>query len=109
MQTLAELALLDNVVLSTGGGVVLRAENRAQLKANGTVLYLHVEPALLFDRVRHARHRPLLQIGDPRARLEELYTQRDALYREVADHVVDAVRENVLRYVKMLDSDAQHA
>ena len=50
-----------------------------------------------------------LQIGDPRARLDELYAQRDALYREVADHVVDAVRENVLRYVKLLDSDAQHA
>ena len=84
-------------------------ENRERLKANGTVLYLHVEPALLFERVRHARHRPLLRIGDPRTRLDELYAQRDALYREVADHVVDSVRENVLRYVKMLDSDAQHA
>jgi shikimate kinase len=109
VQTLGELAVLDNIVLSTGGGVVLRAENRAYLKANGTVLYLHVEPAVLFERVRHARHRPLLQIGDPQVRLNQLYEERDALYREVADHVVDAVRENVLRYVRMLDSDTQHA
>ena len=110
VQTLGELAALDNIVLSTGGGVVLRAENRAYLKANGTVLYLHVEPGLLYERVRHARHRPLLQIGDPQTRLHQLYAERDALYREVADHVVDAVRENVLRYVRMLDSDApQHA
>ena len=56
------------------------AENRERLKANGTVLYLHVEPALLFERVRHARHRPLLRIGDPRTRLDELY----AHYVEVA-------------------------
>lgn len=109
VQTLAELAHLEGIVLSTGGGVVLRAENRALLKANGTVLYLHVDPALLYERVKHARHRPLLQIGDPRTRLDELYRQRDALYREVADHVVEAVRENVLRFVKSLDSDAQHA
>jgi shikimate kinase len=109
MQTLAELAELDNIVLSTGGGVVLRAENRACLKAGGTVLYLHVEPGLLFERVRHARHRPLLRVGDPRARLDELYAQRDALYREVADHVVDAVRENVLHYVKLLDTEPRHA
>ena len=108
MQTLAELALLDNIVLSTGGGVVLRAENRERLKANGTVLYLHVDPAMLFERVRHAKHRPLLN-GDTRTRLDELYAQRDALYREVADHVVDAVRENVFRFVRILDSDTQHA
>jgi shikimate kinase len=62
---------------------------------------------MLFERVRHARHRPLLQ-GDTRSRLDELYAQRDALYREVADHVIDSVRENVLRFVKVLDSDAQH-
>jgi shikimate kinase len=47
--------------------------------------------------------------GDTRTRLDELYAQRDALYREVADHVVDAVRENVFRFVRILDSDTQHA
>ena len=109
VQTLVELAVMENVVLSTGGGVVLRAENRALLKTSGTVLYLHVDPSMLFERVRHARHRPLLQGGDTRTRLDELYAQRDAYYREVADHVIDSVRENVLRFVKLLDSGAQHA
>ncbi len=109
VQTLAELASMENVVLSTGGGVVLRAENRERLKLNGTVLYLHVEPAMLYERVCHAKHRPLLQGGDTRARLDELYAQRDVLYREVADHVIDSMRDNVLRFVRALDSDAQHA
>lgn len=107
VQTLAELVQIDNIVLATGGGVVLRAENRQRLKANGTVLYLHVEPAMLFERVRHARHRPLLQ-GDMTARLEQLYAERDALYREAADHVADAQRDNVLRLIRMLDSAPQH-
>ena len=96
--TLAELAQLTEIVLSTGGGVVLRPENRARLKANGTVIYLHADPAILWERVRHSRNRPLLQTTDPRNRLATLYEERDALYRDVADHVVDSDRDEVLRF-----------
>jgi shikimate kinase len=102
---LAELTALEGIVLSTGGGAVLRAANRERLKANGTVLYLHAEPAMLWERVRHARHRPLLQTVDPLARLAELYAQRDPLYREVADHVLDSEREAVLRFARSLDPE----
>ena len=96
--TLAELAQLTEIVLSTGGGVVLRPGNRARLKANGTVIYLHADPAILWERVRHSRNRPLLQTADPRNRLATLYEERDALYRDVADHVVDSDRDEVLRF-----------
>ena len=75
-----------DIVLATGGGVVIRPANRERLKANGTVIYLHAEPATLRERTRRSRHRPLLNAADPLARLAELYAQRDALYREVADH-----------------------
>jgi len=98
--TLAELTGLADVVLSTGGGAVLRQSNRKLLAENGTVLYLHAEPATLFERVRHSRNRPLLQ-GDMMPRLHELYAQRDALYREVADHVVEAERSEASRIVRM--------
>ena len=66
----------------------MRPANREQLRANGTVLYLHAEPQVLFERVGHSRNRPMLKAADPLARLTELYVQRDPLYREVADHVV---------------------
>jgi len=56
------------------------------------VVYLHVPPEVLWERLRHDRHRPLLQVPQPRQRIFELYAQRDPLYREVADVVVDGGR-----------------
>jgi shikimate kinase len=103
--TLAELTQLMDVVLSTGGGAVLRPGNRARLKENGTVIYLHADPAILWERVRHNRNRPLLQTTDPRNRLATLYDERDALYREVADHVVESDRDEVLRFARAFDPD----
>ncbi len=101
---LAELSELTDIVLSTGGGVVLRQANRLLLKRNGTVLYLHAEPATVFERVRHSRNRPLLQTGDMMDRLRELYAQRDTMYREVADHVVEAERSEAARIVRMFQT-----
>lgn len=110
--TLAELTQLTGVVLSTGGGVVLRPGNRTRLKENGTVIYLHADPAILWERVRHNRNRPLLQTVDPRARLASLYAERDALYREVADHVLESDRDEVLRFARAfepaVDGEAPH-
>ncbi len=103
--TLAELTVLTGVVLSTGGGAVLRPGNRTLLKENGTVIYLHADPATLWERVRHSRNRPLLQATDPQARLAELYAQRDALYREVADHVIESERDQVLRFARAFDTE----
>ena len=55
---LADLTALAEIVLSTGGGAVLRPNNRERLKENGTVIYLHAEPATLYARIRHSRNRP---------------------------------------------------
>lgn len=103
--TLAELTQLTGVVLSTGGGAVLRPANRARLKENGTVIYLHADPAILWERLRHSRNRPLLQTTDPRTRLATLYSERDALYREVADHVIESDRDEVLRFARAFEPE----
>jgi shikimate kinase len=87
---LAELAREDDLVVATGGGAVLALENRDCLKASGTIVYLHAQPDVLSARTRHDRNRPLLQVGDPLAKLTELYAQRDPIYRQVADIVVDS-------------------
>ena len=94
-QVLEELTALQNVVLATGGGAVLDAANRKRLAEAGTVVYLCAKPESLFERVKHDRNRPLLATGDPLTRLRELYVQRDPLYREVADLVVDTGRQSV--------------
>ena len=101
---LADLTALANVVLSTGGGAVLRPDNRSRLRDNGTVIYLHAEPSTLWGRIRHSRNRPLLQTADPLARLAELYRQRDALYRETATHVVESDRGEVMRLVRIFEA-----
>jgi len=91
-QTITELSELNNIVLATGGGVVLDPENRRRLHETGWVVYLNVPPVMLYERTRHDRNRPLLQVTNPLARLEELYSTRDPLYREVAHLVVDGSR-----------------
>ena len=94
-QAIAELSLLDGIVLATGGGAVLAPENRALLAERGTVVYLRATPEHLYERVRQDRNRPLLAGGDPLGRLRELYRERDPLYREVADVVIDTGRQSV--------------
>ena len=92
---ISELAVLEGIVLAPGGGVVTQAENRRHLKAGGTVVYLRARPEDLYERVRHDRNRPLLAKGDPLERLRSLYIERDPLYHEVADIVVDTGAQSV--------------
>lgn len=99
---IAELAALSGIVLATGGGAVLSAANREALRANGLVIYLRGTPEHLYERTRHDRNRPLLQTENPLEKLRELYRQRDPLYREVADIVVETRRQSVTGMARML-------
>jgi shikimate kinase len=83
-----ELSGETNLVLATGGGVVLKAENRRALR-RGFVVYLSASVETLVDRTRRDRSRPLLQNTDKRQKIVELMEIRDPLYREEADLVID--------------------
>jgi len=100
---IAELTALSNVVVATGGGAVISEANRQLLASRGVVIYLRGSPEHLYERTRHDRNRPLLQTGNPLARLRELYQQRDPLYREIADIVMDTGRQNVAAMVRVLN------
>jgi shikimate kinase len=99
---IADLVRRPNVILGTGGGAVLSPRNRELLRSNGTVVYLRGSPEQLYERTRHDRNRPLLQTEDPLAKLRELFAQRDPLYREVADLVVDTGRQSVTSFARQL-------
>jgi shikimate kinase len=99
---LDELTARNGIVLATGGGAVLRPENRERLAARGVVIYLRGQPRDLYMRTRHDKNRPLLATPDPQQRLEEIFAQRDPLYREVADLVVDTGRQGVQVLVKQI-------
>ncbi|TCD18730.1 shikimate kinase AroK [Pseudomonas sp. IC_126] len=83
-----ELCQIDGVVLATGGGAVLRADNRQVLCAGGRVIYLCTSVEQQLDRTSRDRNRPLLQAPNPREILTNLMAVRDPLYREMADIVV---------------------
>src|SRR4051794_29586786 len=101
---LAELAAIQNIVLATGGGAVLHPDNRKCLKLNGTVVYLHATPQIVYERTRRSKHRPLLNTPDPMNRLNELYHIRNPLYREIADLVIESDREQVGRLALRLEN-----
>ncbi len=93
-KVIAELAGRSELVIATGGGAILHAASRTTLHACGVVIYLHAQPADLWQRTRHDQNRPLLRAADPLARLAELYGVRDPLYRETAHLVVDTGRQS---------------
>lgn len=106
-QVIADLAAMQNIVLATGGGVVMLPENREALKAYGTVVYLCASVNELCNRTKGDRNRPLLQNGDPRAKLQLLYDLRDPLYREIADMVVETGGQPVINIVNEIESRLQ--
>jgi 3-dehydroquinate synthase len=97
-----ELTSQRGIVLATGGGAVLDAANRAHLAERGTVIYLRAGISSILQRTSHDKNRPLLQTADPRKKLEELLAQREPLYREIADLVIDTGRPNVQSMVQTI-------
>ncbi|MEI7795808.1 MAG: shikimate kinase AroK [Methylococcaceae bacterium] len=87
---LKQLTELKGIILATGGGAILREENRQLLMKNGFVVYLHCDVDNLLERTRRDFHRPLLNTEeDPRHRLEALLNERKPLYSGSADLTVD--------------------
>ncbi len=97
-----ELTQVGPCVLSTGGGAVIRSANRNHMRQRGKVVYLNSSPDELIRRLRHDTSRPLLQVGDPLARLRELHAARDPLYRAAAHFVIETGRPSVATLVNMI-------
>jgi 3-dehydroquinate synthase len=97
-----ELTAGSGIVLATGGGAVLDPESRALLAERGTVIYLRASVSSILQRTAHDKNRPLLQTADPRKKLEDLTAQREPLYREIADMVIDTGRPNVQSMVQTI-------
>ncbi|MCV6637601.1 MAG: shikimate kinase [Thiotrichaceae bacterium] len=97
-----DLTQVPQLILATGGGVVVTEANRHALKERGLVVYLHASVDTLLERTAFCRNRPLLQTEDPRARLEELMEVRHPLYQEIADITVETGDKTILQVVKAI-------
>ena len=84
-----DLSKIDGIVLATGGGAVVDPKNRSHLGARGFVVYLHTTVDQQLIRTQKGRERPLLENGDRKKILDDLMTERDAFYREIADLVIE--------------------
>jgi shikimate kinase len=103
IQTIAEL--LDSqspMLLATGGGAIIRKENREIISQKSTVIYLHttVEQQLL--RTAKDKNRPLLQNDNPKAILQSLFEVRHPLYQECADIIIKTDRQSPKSVVRTI-------
>lgn len=89
VKVIDELSRREGVVLATGGGAIADPESRSRLGARGFVVYLHTSVKQQLERTQRRRKRPLLENGDKEKVLRELMEQRDPLYREISDLIIE--------------------
>lgn len=104
---IGELSEMDDIVLATGGGVVLNPQNRHVLANRGFVVYLYATIEHLLERTHRDATRPLLNTEDPETRMRELLEFRDPLYREIADLVIDTGAKNLTDILKQIRNAAK--
>jgi len=102
-----EVSGMGNVVIDAGGGAVLREENMANFKSNGIVICLTADEEIVMERTKKYKHRPLLNVEDPKQRIRTLISKR-APYCAKADHCIDTgkltVKQVVEEIVKILEA-----
>ena len=101
---LKEVAKEKGFVVACGGGIMLNEGNIKIMKASGTVICLSAKPEVIFRRVSGATHRPLLNVENPKERIELLLKLRSPYYAK-ADKAIDtsklSVREVAGRILKI--------
>ena len=103
-----ELTQRDNLVLATGGGAVIKQENREYLQQRGTVIYLHCNIDQLLERTKKDKNRPLLQTEDPRKIFEQLIAVREPLYRETADLVINTNKQSIIHTANVIMKELEN-
>ncbi|MDH3978338.1 MAG: shikimate kinase AroK [Gammaproteobacteria bacterium] len=117
-EVIDELTQQAGIVLATGGGAILSADNRSCLASRGIVIYLHASVDQQLQRTRRGQGRPLLNSGDPRQVLSELLKIREPLYLEIADLRIDTdnrtvaavaaeIRDNLVKMEQLPGSHSQ--
>ncbi|WP_214660537.1 shikimate kinase [sulfur-oxidizing endosymbiont of Gigantopelta aegis] len=100
---IAELTQKKHIVLATGGGAILKVENQLALKRSGTIVYLCAGIEDLLERTAKDKNRPLLQTDDPRKKLQSILTEREPIYRELADIILETNKMTVHTAVQELE------
>jgi shikimate kinase len=98
----------EGQVVSTGGGAVIRDANREAFKKAGYVVCLAASPEVIYGRIKHETHRPLLQTAEPKAKIKELLDSRAKFYAQ-ADACIDTSDKSVDDVIKAIKERIRHA
>lgn len=102
-EVIKELASQSNIIIATGGGSLLREENRQCLAQSGIVVYLRADAEQLYARIKHDKNRPLMQTKDPLQTLKDLLRDREPAYLETADVIISTGRDRVIMTVRQIE------
>lgn len=98
----------EGQVISTGGGAVIRDENRKAFKEGGLTVCLTARPEVVYNRIKHETHRPLLQVADPLIKIRELLKTREKFYRQ-ADLIIDTSEKAVADVINEIKEKVRYA
>ena len=101
-QVLEELVSNKNIVLSTGGGAILDAENRKLLSNNGIIIYLQSTAEKLYKRIANDKCRPLLQTGDRLNKIKSILDEREPIYLSLADEVIETQEQSIKQIIQKI-------
>lgn len=96
---LKEIEGMSHQIVSTGGGAVLKEENRESMQAGGRVVFLHASAEHLMKHLKNDKNRPLLQVEDPEAAIREMLTERESYYLSAANLIIQATGKTIMEIV----------
>ncbi|ADL13262.1 shikimate kinase [Acetohalobium arabaticum] len=100
-EVITDLSRQQRLVISTGGGVVLRQENIEQLRKKGTIILLTAEPEVILDRVKDS-DRPLLEVPEPLEKIKEMLADRREYY-DITEYKIDTSQMSVAEVVAEIE------
>lgn len=100
-----ETDTMENCVISTGGGIILRPENVTALRKNSFVVLLAADSSTIYDRVKGKNDRPLLNVPDPIAKIKELLTARKDKYESAAEFIVITDDKSVYEITNIIKAE----
>jgi shikimate kinase len=107
-EIIQEVTQHEGQVVSTGGGAVIQDRNRAAFKKAGLVVCLTARPEVIYERIKHETHRPLLQTADPLMKIRELLENRAQFYAQ-ADLTIDTSEKPVEDVIQAIKERIKHA
>jgi shikimate kinase len=96
-----DVSCMEGLVIDTGGGAVMREENMSYLKSGGIVVCLSADEGTVMERTKKYKHRPLLNVEDPKRRIRDLLAKRAPFYAK-ADHTIDTEKFTAKQVVEQI-------